>query len=238
MISLQSVSHAFGSHPVLDDVSLTLESGQVTGLLGINGAGKTTLLRILCGILVADHGAVLWDGRPMNDADRQQMGYLPEERGLYPHMRVDEQLVYWGRLKGLSDSEARRRAAQWLERLQIADAMGKKPAQLSKGMQQKIQLAAALIHNPRCVVLDEPFSGLDPINAQLLRAIVADLRSNGTTLLLSSHNMNFVEECCDRVAMLHHTRMIYQGSLADLLAQHPGATLNDIFLQQIADSNH
>jgi len=232
-IEIQQVSHSFGSHRVLDNVSLQLEGGSVTGLLGLNGAGKTTLIRILNGMLTPDSGMVLWSGQPFCDADRRRLGYLPEERGLYPRMRVDEQLCFWGRLKGLSASEAAQRATAWLQRLGIPEVARRMPLQLSKGTQQKVQLAAALLHDPQLVVLDEPFSGLDPLNALLLQQVVAELRSRGAAILVSSHNIAFVESMCDRLAVLHDAHFCFNGTLDALRQQCPEKTLNEAFLQMV-----
>lgn len=229
-LSIQQVSHSFGSHRVLDGVSLALDGGSVTGLLGLNGAGKTTLIRIVNGMLLPDSGTVQWDGRPIDFADRRRMGYLPEERGLYPRMRIGEQLCFWGRLKGLTVAEARQRADAWLQRLGIPEVVSLLPPQLSKGMQQKVQLAAALIHDPDWVVLDEPFSGLDPLNALLLKEVVDELRDRGAAVLISSHNMAFVETMCDRLAVLHDARLRFSGTQDALRQTMPGASLNDIFL--------
>ena len=234
LLSIQHVSHCFGPHRVLHDVSLQLESGVVAGLLGLNGAGKTTLIRIVNGMLRPDGGTVLWDGRPLRDDDRLNMGYLPEERGLYPRMRVDEQLCHWGCLKGLSAAESRRRAARWLERLGVPEVSRRLPLHLSKGTQQKVQLAAALLHDPGLVVLDEPFSGLDPLNAQLLAAVVAELRARGAAVLISSHNMAFVEKVCDRLAVLHAGRICFDGTLDSLRHDWPQASLSDVFLHLVA----
>ena len=230
-INLQQLSHSFGSHRVLDGVSLQLDGGSVTGLLGLNGAGKTTLIRILNGMLTPDGGAVLWSGQPLSAAHRRLIGYLPEERGLYPRMRVDEQLCFWGRLKGLSASEARQRSEAWLQRLGIPEMARQFPAQLSKGTQQKVQLAAALLHDPQLVLLDEPFSGLDPLNAQLLQQVVAELRGRGAAVLVSSHNIGFVETMCDRLAILHDARLCFNGTVETLRQQYPEKTFHEAFLQ-------
>lgn len=234
LLSIQQVSHRYGDRQVLDAVSLSLDGGCVTALLGLNGAGKTTLIRIVNGMLTPDSGTVLWHGRVLRDADRCRIGYLPEERGLYPRMRVDEQLCYWGRLKGLSSTEARSRATHWLERLGIPEVEHRLPVQLSKGMQQKVQLATALLNEPELVILDEPFSGLDPLNALLLKEVVEELRTRGAAVLVSSHNMGSVESMCDRVAVLHQTRLCFEGSLDTLRQQWPQQSLNDIFLQLAA----
>ena len=233
-IEIQQVSHRFGAQRVLDNVSLQLEGGSVTGLLGLNGAGKTTLIRILNGMLTPDSGIVRWSGQPLCDADRRRIGYLPEERGLYPRMRVGEQLRFWGRLKGLSAAEASRRAAAWLQRLGIPEVTRLMPSQLSKGTQQKVQLAAALLHDPGLVVLDEPFSGLDPLNALLLQQVVAELRSRGAAVLVSSHNIAFVESMCDRLAILHDAHLCFDGPIEALRQQQADKTLYEAFLQMVS----
>lgn len=236
VIEIQHVTHSFGSHRVLDDVSLRMDGGSVTGLLGLNGAGKTTLIRIVNGMLQPDSGAVLWLDRAMTADDRQRIGYLPEERGLYPRMRVDEQLSFWGRLKGLSQSESVCRTAAWLQRLGISDVARLLPGQLSKGVQQKVQLASALLHNPDVVVLDEPFSGLDPLNALLLQEVVDELRCRGAAVLISSHNIPFVESMCDRLAVLHNSRLCFNGTLEMLRDDFHQTSLNDFFIGLVKEN--
>lgn len=237
MFSLQSVSHAFGMHQVLRDVSLQLESGETTALLGLNGAGKTTLIRIICGIISADQGSLQWDGCPINAAARNRMGYLPEERGLYPRMRIGEQLVYWGRLKGLAASDARKRALGWLDRLGIPQTERMLPSQLSKGMQQRVQFIPALLHEPDLLVLDEPFSGLDPIAAELLKSIMSEQKARGCALLISSHNIASLDELSDHMAVLHDGRLHTLATRREGLDQIPPISLTERFLQIVRPSS-
>ncbi len=202
LLQLDHIGKSFGAHRVLSDICLTLDGGEAMAILGANGAGKTTLLRIVNRLLTPDEGCVLFDGRPMTQDDLSRVGYLPEERGLYRRMRAGEQVCYLARLKGLSAGEARQRARQWFERLGAADWWDKPVARLSKGMQQKVQFIATVAHAPRLLVLDEPFSGFDQENAAMLRHEITALRSQGTAILLSTHNLQAAEELCTKTLQL------------------------------------
>lgn len=213
--AVEDLRKSFGEKQVLRDVSFSTESGRAFGLLGRNGAGKTTAIRIIMDVFPADGGRVLLDGKPMV-REKVNVGYLPEERGLYPKVGILEQLLYLGRLRGLTRHDARKNAIKWLSRLSMEEYAGKKLDTLSKGNQQKIQLAAALVSEPDFVILDEPFSGLDPVNAMLLKDVVRELIDSGKIVLFSSHQMNYVEEFCDSIAILHHGEIVLSGSIRAL----------------------
>ncbi|MBP3763460.1 MAG: ATP-binding cassette domain-containing protein [Bacteroidales bacterium] len=202
VLQVNHISKAFGSHQVLHDTGFSLDPGQALALLGANGAGKTTLLRIVTGILQPDAGEVLFEGHPLQQADLAQIGYLPEERGLYRRMRAGEQVCYMARLKGLSRSAAEAAAREWFNRLGAADWYRLPVNRLSKGMQQKVQLIATLVHRPRLVILDEPFSGLDQANADLLRGEVLRLKASGTAFIISTHNLQAAADLCDKTLQL------------------------------------
>lgn len=214
-LEFNSINKSFGDNHVLKSISFCAESSKALGLLGRNGAGKTTSIRILMGVFSQDSGEVLIDGKPI-DRKSIKFGYLPEERGLYPKRVIGEQLEYFGLLKGLSKSEAKSSAKKWLERLGMTEYANKKLDTLSKGNQQKIQLAAALIADPDIVVLDEPFSGLDPVNAMLLKDVIKEIISAGKIVLFSSHQMNYIEEFCDDIAILNGGKIVLSGNLRDI----------------------
>lgn len=216
-LEVRDLHKSFGSKAVLKGIHFTAESGKALGLLGRNGAGKTTAIRIIMQVLLADSGEVLLDGERLN-TDQVRIGYLPEERGLYPKKPILEQLIYFGQLRGMSASAARKSAAELLERLGMQEYMGKKSRlmTLSKGNQQKIQLAAALITDPDIVILDEPFSGLDPVNAMLLEEIVRERIRKGNVVLFSSHQMNYIEEFCDQIAILSSGEITLSGGIREI----------------------
>lgn len=214
-LEFKSIDKSFGDNHVLKGISFCAESSKALGLLGRNGAGKTTSIRILMGVFSQDSGEVLLDGKPI-DRKNIRFGYLPEERGLYPKRVIAEQLEYFGLLKGLSKSDAKDSAKRWLERLGMTEYANKKLDTLSKGNQQKIQLAAALIADPEIVVLDEPFSGLDPVNAMLLKDVIKDIIADGKIVLFSSHQMNYIEEFCDDIAVLNGGEIVLSGNLRDI----------------------
>lgn len=215
ILELKNIEKAFGEKKVLTDVSLSAEGGKAFGLLGRNGAGKTTTIRILMDVFPADKGSVLIDSRPIN-YNEILIGYLPEERGLYPKKLVIDQLTYFAELKGLSRKVAVRSVDNWLERLGMTEYRNKRLDTLSKGNQQKIQLVTALAHNPHIVILDEPFSGLDPVNAMLLKEIVREQISQGKIVLFSSHQMSYIEEFCDSIAILNEGKIAISGDLHDI----------------------
>lgn len=214
-LEFKNIQKSFGDNFVLKGISFTAESGNAFGLLGRNGAGKTTSIRILMGVFEADAGEVLLDGEPI-DRSKIKFGYLPEERGLYPKRVIIEQLSYFGQLKGLSKNEALSAAGRWLELMSMNEYKDKKLDTLSKGNQQKIQLIAALISDPDIVVLDEPFSGLDPVNAMLLKDVIKEVIAQGKIVLFSSHQMNYIEEFCDNIAILNGGKIALSGHIDDI----------------------
>jgi len=204
----------------VDDVTFEVRPREVFGLLGPNGAGKTTLIRMLIDIIAPDSGQILLDGRPLGRAERDRIGYLPEERGLYRKEKVLDILIYFGMLKGLARPAARSRALEWLERVGMPEVANRRADSLSKGMQQKAQIAAALLHDPAILVMDEPFSGLDPLNTVLVKDLLRERRDRGGLVILSTHQMPMVEELCDRVAMIDHGRLVLYGDLEEIRRRH------------------
>lgn len=233
MLQIDNISKSFGSYQALSGVTLHVRRGTVFGLLGPNGAGKTTLIRIINRIISADSGSVLFDGRPMADADVADIGYLPEERGLYKKMRVGEQAVYLARLKGLSRATAEQRLREWFGRLGIDGWWDRPVEELSKGMQQKVQFVTTVLHKPRLLIFDEPFSGFDPVNADLLKREILRLKGLGTTIIFSTHNMPSAEELCDDIALINNSRVVLSGALADIRAANPGKDLDRIFIDTV-----
>ena len=219
-LEFQDIRKSFGPKTVLDGVSFRARSGEALGLLGRNGAGKTTSIRILMDVFPADGGRVLADGAPI-DHSRVSMGYLPEERGLYPKKKIGEQLVYFARLNGMSKTAAAEAVDTWLDRLGMTEYRDKRLDTLSKGNQQKIQLITALAHDPDVIILDEPFSGLDPVNAMLLKDVVKDEIDRGKTVLFSSHQMSYIEEFCHSIAILRGGRIVLAGQLHDIKRDYP-----------------
>ena len=219
IIEISNLSKYFGSTLALDDINLCIEKGTVLGLLGPNGAGKTTLLRILNGIMIKDNGSVLIDGENSNLSTAKKIGYMPEERGLYDNMTVENQIMYFGQLKGASKENIRAIMEEYLNLFNLKGANNRKVKELSKGNQQKIQIISTLVHNPEIVILDEPFSGFDPINGAILQQLIEKLKSKGTTIIISSHNMHAVEEMCDSIALINRGKLILQGDIADIKQQ-------------------
>jgi ABC-2 type transport system ATP-binding protein len=218
MLQLRAVTRRFGDRTVLDDLSFDVPPGVVVGLLGPNGAGKTTAMRVVFGVVEPDAGDVLWNGRSVGPADRAGWGYMTQERGLYPDMRVRDQLVWFARLHGLDKVEANRRCQALLGSLDLADRAGDVVDALSGGMQQRVQLAAALIHDPPVVVLDEPFAGLDPVAVEHLSQVVSARAEAGQTVVFSSHQLDLVEDLCESIVMLHRGRLVMAGRVSDLKA--------------------
>lgn len=214
-LEIKNVYKSFGSKKVLKGVSFFAESGEAFGLLGRNGAGKTTSIRILMDVFAPENGEVLIDGKPV-DYDKIRIGYLPEERGLYPKKKIIDQLVYFAELNGMSKRDAVKAVDYWLERLKMSEHRNKRLDTLSKGNQQKIQLITALAHNPQIIILDEPFSGLDPVNAMLLKDVVKEQIEKGKIVLFSSHQMNYIEEFCSKIGIINNGEMVLQGSLHDI----------------------
>ncbi|MBR1792222.1 MAG: ATP-binding cassette domain-containing protein [Bacteroidales bacterium] len=234
MLEIHHITKHYGSYCALNNVSLNVRRGSIFGLLGPNGAGKSTLIRIINRIAVADSGQVLFDGHPMTDDDVRAIGYLPEERGLYKKMRVAEQAIYLARLKGLSYREAEQRLRWWFDHLEIADWWNRPVQELSKGMQQKVQFVVTVLHRPPLLIFDEPFSGFDPVNANLLKDEILRLRNEGATVIFSTHNMASVEEICDDIALINQSRVVLDGSLSEVRQQHPDCSLNEIFISTVA----
>lgn len=220
ILEMKNIQKSFGEKQVLKDVCMRAEGGKAFGLLGRNGAGKTTSIRILMNVFPANGGQVLFDGKPL-DYKKIQFGYLPEERGLYPKKKVIDQLVYFAMLKGMDRKEAVASVDYWLERLGMTEYRNKKLETLSKGNQQKIQLVTALAHDPHIVILDEPFSGLDPVNAMLLKDVVKEVIAKGKIVLFSSHQMNYIEEFCDSIAILNTGKVVLSGDLAEIKRNYP-----------------
>jgi ABC-2 type transport system ATP-binding protein len=216
LLQIQNVTKQFSNHLALDDVSFEIEKGKIFGLLGPNGAGKTTLIRILTHITTPDIGKILFNGKPVTKKDIENMGYLPEERGLYKKMEVGEQTIYLAQLKGLSKQEALRRLKHWFRKFEIDGWWKRKVEELSKGMQQKVQFISTIIHEPELLILDEPFSGFDPINIHLLKEEILNLKKNGTTIILSTHNMASVEEICDNIVLINKSKKILEGNIAEI----------------------
>lgn len=214
-LEFKNIEKSFREKQVLKGVSFEAESGKTFGLLGRNGAGKTTSIRILMDVLHSDNGEILIDGKPI-DYSKIKIGYLPEERGLYPKKTIFEQLMYFSTLKGMSKKDAKTSIDNWLKKLEMTEYKNKKLSTLSKGNQQKIQLITALVHNPDIVILDEPFSGLDPVNAILLKDIVKEEADNGKIVLFSSHQMSYIEEFCDNLAILNNGKVSISGKLRDI----------------------
>jgi len=216
----------FGDKAAVDALDLEVESRQIFGLLGPNGSGKTTTIRMALGIYARDGGEVETLGSPDPLAVRDRLGYLPEDRGLYQKMKVAEQLAFLGTIRGLSVGEARKRAADWLERLGLSERAKAETNELSKGMQQKIQFAAAVLHDPELIVLDEPFTGLDPINTRLLKELILEQRDRGATVILSTHRMDQVEQMCESICLIHEGRSVLSGVLSEIKASYGESTVN------------
>ncbi|MBV1923804.1 MAG: ATP-binding cassette domain-containing protein [Flavobacteriaceae bacterium] len=216
LLVAKNVSKSFGEFKALNDVSIEVPKGSIFGLLGPNGAGKTTLIRIINQITMPDTGSVILDGEPLQPDHIKHIGYLPEERGLYKSMKVGEQAMYLAQLKGLSKKEAKERLKYWFERLEIGDWWNKKIQELSKGMAQKIQFVVTVLHQPKLLIFDEPFSGFDPINANLIKDEILRLRDEGATVIFSTHRMESVEEMCDHIALIHQSNKILDGKLIDI----------------------
>jgi ABC-2 type transport system ATP-binding protein len=224
-VVLEGVAKQFNSVTAVSELDLRVGEGALYGLLGPNGAGKTTTLRMMMRVLIPDHGTVQIFGEPLTDRAQDLIGYLPEDRGLYPRMKVREVLRFLAALKGVTEPEADRRARQWLERLELGAWTERKIIDLSKGMQQKVQFIAAILHQPRLLILDEPFSGLDPLNAQVIKDIMLELRGQGTTLILSTHRMEQVEMMCDSICLIHQGRKVLDGELAAIKQSYGKNTL-------------
>ncbi len=216
MLELQDLARRYGDVVALDGISFSVEAGQMFGFVGPNGAGKTTTMRIVLGVLSADRGEVLFDGRPVDFETRARFGYMPEERGLYPKMRVRDQLVYFARLHGIEAAAAVAAAERWIDRLGLSDRAGDRVEQLSLGNQQRVQLAAAMVHDPELLVLDEPFSGLDPVGVDVLSGVLAEYAAGGVPVVFSSHQLELVERICEAVAIIKDGRLVASGRVEEL----------------------
>lgn len=216
MLEVIDLHKSFGSLQAVEGVSFTIQDGEIMGMIGQNGAGKTTTFRLILDFLTADQGQVLWDGKPLTKDEYDIIGYLPEERGLYPKVSIEEQLIYFAQLRGKSKKEVKPKIDYWMEKFQVKGKKTDKVKTLSKGNQQKVQLIATLLHEPKLVILDEPFSGLDPVNASLLEAGIKELRTQGSCVIFSSHNMNNVEEICDHLLMLRNGEMVLSGTVKEV----------------------
>lgn len=212
-ISLQNVTKSYDGVTAVSAVSLSVREGAILGLLGPNGAGKTSTIRMVMNILIPDEGSIRVFGEPVGDGTRRSIGYLPEERGLYPRMDVRSVIIFLAALRGLPESEAQKRTDEWLARFDLSDWAGKKVRDLSKGMQQKVQFIAAVLHKPRLMILDEPFSGLDPVNAAMIKDIMLEMRAHGSTIVLSTHLMEQVERLCDSICLINKGHNILDGDL-------------------------
>ncbi len=221
IVELDKIRKAYDTKVAVEGLTLKIEAGTMFGLLGPNGSGKSSSIRMMIGITQPDSGSVSLFGKPFERAALKRIGYLPEERGLYKKMKVLDQLVFFGELHGLDAGTATKRAHQWAERMQIAEALPKKTEELSKGMQQKIQFIAALLHEPELVIMDEPFSGLDPVNAALLMDTLLELRQEGKTILFSTHRMDQVEKMCDAIALISGGKLVLEGGMREVKSRYP-----------------
>lgn len=219
MLEVKQLHKSFGSLKAVDDVSFTIHPGEIMGMIGQNGAGKTTTFRLILDFLTADSGAVLWNGKPLTKDDYNIIGYLPEERGLYPRVSIEEQLIYFAQLRGMSKNDVKGKIDYWMDKFQVKGKKSDKVKTLSKGNQQKVQLISTLLHEPKLIILDEPFSGLDPVNASLLEEGIKELRKHGSSVIFSSHNMNNVEDICDHLVMLRNGSVVLNGVVTEIREQ-------------------
>ncbi|MBS9767433.1 MAG: ATP-binding cassette domain-containing protein [Flavobacteriaceae bacterium] len=219
ILNIENITKSYGSYKALNDVSLQMPEGSIFGLLGPNGAGKTSLIRIINQITMADKGTIYLDNEPLQPKHIQQIGYLPEERGLYKNMKVGEQAIYLAQLKGMSQQDAKKKLKYWFEKFEITDWWNKKIQELSKGMAQKVQFIVTVLHEPKLLIFDEPFSGFDPINANIIKNEILELRDKGASIIFSTHRMESVEEMCDYIALIHKSRKILDGKLIDIKNQ-------------------
>lgn len=216
VLRVENIVKQYAGQTALDDISIEIKKGEIFGLLGPNGAGKTTLIRVINQIIGPDSGQVYLDGKVIHPSDVARIGYLPEERGLYKKMKVYDQVMYFARLKGMGKHEAKQKINHWFEKFEITSWYNRKVEELSKGMAQKIQFIITVLHEPQLLILDEPFSGFDPINAQLIRNEILELKKKGASILLSTHNMNSVEEICDSIALIDQSKLILNGKLSEV----------------------
>lgn len=220
ILKVENIIKQYANHRALDDISISTQQGEIFGLLGPNGAGKTSLIRIINQITAPDSGRVFLNGQEITREDISKIGYLPEERGLYKKMKVGEQALYFARLKGMSKFEAKQKLKFWFDKFEISSWTNKKVEELSKGMAQKIQFITTVLHEPKLLILDEPFSGFDPINTELVKSEILRLKENGTSIMLSTHNMNSVEEICDSIALINKSKLVVSGTLEAVKKQY------------------
>jgi len=236
IIECKNICKSFGPKVALQDVSISIPEGKIFGLLGPNGAGKTTLIRIINRITIPNSGDVLFDSKPITQRDVEKIGYMPEERGLYRKMKVGEQAMYLAQLKGMTARDAQAELKQWFIRFGIQDWWDKKVEELSKGMAQKLQFITTVVHKPRLMILDEPFSGFDPVNADIIRKEILRLKEEGATIILSTHNMESVEELCDEIALINRSRLVIAGGVEDIRRKYGN---NNVQLEYTdADGRH
>ncbi|MBO5808646.1 MAG: ATP-binding cassette domain-containing protein [Bacteroidales bacterium] len=234
LIQCTNVSKSFGEKVALDNVSVDIPKGKIFGLLGPNGAGKTTLIRIINRITIPNSGSVLFDGRPITQDDVEKIGYLPEERGLYRKMKVGDQAMYFAQLKGMSSRDAARELKKWFVKFGIESWWNKKVEELSKGMAQKVQFITTVVHKPSLLILDEPFSGFDPVNAQIIREEILRLKDEGATIILSTHNMESVEELCDNIALINKSHVVITGGVDEIRRKYGNNNVELVYTDDIA----
>ena len=232
IIEIKDVCKSFGEKVALDHIALEIPEGQIFGLLGPNGAGKTTLIRIINRITIPNSGEVLFNGRPITQRDVERIGYMPEERGLYRKMKVGEQAMYLAQLKGMSADEARAELKDWFIRFGIQDWWEKKVEELSKGMAQKVQFITTVVHKPSLLILDEPFSGFDPVNAEVIRREILRLKEEGATIILSTHNMESVEELCDNIALINKSRLVITGGVEEIRRRYGNDNVELVYVDE------
>lgn len=233
LIECREVCKSFGEKVALDHVSLNFPEGRIFGLLGPNGAGKTTLIRIINRITIPSSGNVLFQGRPITQRDVEKIGYMPEERGLYRKMKVGDQAMYMAQLKGMDAAEARLELRNWFERFDIANWWDKKVEELSKGMAQKLQFITTVVHKPKLMILDEPFSGFDPVNADIIRKEILRLKDEGATIVLSTHNMESVEELCDDIALINKSKLVITGGVEDIRRKYGNNNIELVYTDSV-----
>ena len=236
IIECKEVCKNFGQKVALDRVSLEIPEGKIFGLLGPNGAGKTTLIRIINRITIPNSGEVIFNGRPITQRDVEKIGYMPEERGLYRKMKVGDQAMYLAQLKGMTARDAQAELKKWFTRFEIKGWWDKKVEELSKGMAQKLQFITTVVHKPSLMILDEPFSGFDPVNADIIRKEILRLKEEGATIVLSTHNMESVEELCDNIALINNSKLVITGGLEDIRRQHGNNNVELVYTD--ADGRH
>ncbi|WP_141499952.1 ABC transporter ATP-binding protein [Paenibacillus luteus] len=220
-LKVENVVKQYGDKTAVNGISFEVSEGEIYGLLGANGAGKTTTMRMVLGLIYPDEGTILYNGKGYSNDQLSNLGYLPEERGLYPKVRISDQLIYLGQLRGMSKKDAEQSLKKWLDRFEVPEYYNKKIEELSKGNQQKIGFIASVIHSPKIVILDEAFSGLDPVNVELLKSTVKELRDAGSSILFSTHRMEHVEELCRNITILHRSNVVLKGNLKDIKKQFP-----------------